>query len=228
MTFHRYAVYFLPDDDWAAFGAAWLGWDAVAGREVWPPSLPGIDLPRITRRPRRYGFHATIVPPFRLADGQTPEDLVTRLATFCAGQPPRVLAPVILSRIGRFMALTAPDQDTALRALAGAAVSAMDGCRAPPTPAEQARRRTGRLTDRQEALLTRWGYPYVMEEFRFHLTLTGPLRDEADAVESALRRALGPRLDRAMPLSALSLMGEGEDGFFRQIARVPLTGSLQV
>ena len=31
------------------------------------------------------------------------------------------------------------------------------------------------LTDRQEALLTQWGYPYVMEEFRFHITLTGAL-----------------------------------------------------
>ena len=31
------------------------------------------------------------------------------------------------------------------------------------------------LTPRQRGYLERWGYPYVMEDFRFHMTLTGRL-----------------------------------------------------
>jgi hypothetical protein len=42
-------------------------------------------------------------------------------------------------------------------------------------PAELARRRVADLTPRQDALLQRWGYPFVLEEFQFHLSLTGPL-----------------------------------------------------
>ena len=35
----------------------------------------------------------------------------------------------------------------------------------------------------QERLLEIWGYPYVLEEFRFHLTLTGHVEEEARRTE---------------------------------------------
>ena len=31
------------------------------------------------------------------------------------------------------------------------------------------------VTERQASNLDRWGYPYVFDDFRFHMTLTGPL-----------------------------------------------------
>ena len=121
------------------------------------------------------------------------------------------------------LALIAPDEHAALRRVADAAVTELDDFRASPDAAELERRRVGCLTDRQEALLNRWGYPYVMEEFRFHLTLTGPVRDP-DAVEEVLQMVLADRLETPLALDALSLCGEGEDGFFREVARFPLRG----
>jgi len=53
-----------------------------------------------------------------------------------------------------------------------------DSFRAPLTAADRARRNPSGLTPRQREYLDRWGYPYVMEEFRFHMTLTGRLAAE--------------------------------------------------
>ena len=113
----------------------------------------------------------------------------------------------------------------ALAALAAAAVARFDRFRVPSEPAELARRRAQRLTARQEALLQRWGYPHVMEEFRFHMTLTGAL-PEADlaAVEAALASVLAPLLPAPFIVDALTLLGADGEGRFHQIARVPLTG----
>ena len=104
-------------------------------------------------------------------------------------------------------------------------VARFDPFRAPPDAVELDRRRAQRLTTRQEAMLQRWGYPYVMEEFRFHMTLTGPLPPaELAAVEAALAPILAPLLPAPFPIDALTLQGEDREGRFHQIARVPLTG----
>ena len=228
MTYHRYAIYVTPrPGPLAGFGAAWLGWDLVAGAPCPHPDLPGLPRPvaEITATPRKYGFHGTIKPPFRLAAGCDAAALAEDLAAFCAGTAPVVLAGLELRRLGRFLALCPVGETAALEALAAAAVARFDRFRAPPEPAELARRRAQRLTARQEALLQRWGYPHVMEEFRFHMTLTG-LLPPADL--AAVEAALAPRLALLLPapftVEALTLLGEDGEGRFHQIARVPLAG----
>ena len=73
--------------------------------------------------------------------------------------------------------------------------------------------------------MQRWGYPYVMEEFRFHLTLTGRL-DEATAerVETALRPVMAPLLPVPFTVSSFCLFGEAADGMFHLIHRYALSG----
>ena len=70
----RQAIYFAPPagSPLARFGAAWLGWDPEAGAEVEGLPVAGLPLPReaLVAAPRRYGFHATLKPPFRLAAGR--------------------------------------------------------------------------------------------------------------------------------------------------------------
>jgi hypothetical protein len=76
----RYAIYFVPPpgSPLACFGAVWLGYDVANGAEPPQPRLPEIAperLRNITAEPRRYGFHATLKPPFSLAAGATAEEL---------------------------------------------------------------------------------------------------------------------------------------------------------
>lgn len=227
--FVRYAIYYAPPPGpLARFGADWLGWDAAAGltrdgRDFGPLPRPLADL---TETPRKYGFHGTVKPPFRLASGTTPDDLHEAAAALCSRLGPVALAGLRLARIGHFLALV-PEGDAApLSALAAEVVTALDAFRAPPTEAEIAHRRPERLSPRQRALLDRWGYPHVMEEFRFHLTLTGPLTEaEAAAVEAALAPQLARHLPRPFVIDQLCLFGEAaEDRRFRLLHRYPLSG----
>jgi putative phosphonate metabolism protein len=228
MTYHRYAIYVTPrPGPLAGFGAAWLGWDVASGTPCPHPDIPGLPRPlaEITATPRRYGFHGTIKPPFRLADGVVAGALAADLAAFCAATGPVTLDGLGLRRLGRFLALCPVGATDGLDALAAAAVARFDRFRAPPAAAELERRRAQRLTTRQDALLQRWGYPYVMEEFRFHMTLTGPLPPaHLAAVEAALAPRLAPLLPVPFTVEALTLLGEDGEGRFRQIARVPLAG----
>ncbi|WP_306112678.1 MULTISPECIES: DUF1045 domain-containing protein [unclassified Roseovarius] len=228
MSFERYAIYLLPDTGALAdFGAAWLGWDARTGEAAAPPSLPDLPMPlnEITARPRKYGFHGTIKPPFRLAPGQTEAELQTALRDFAAHQTAVSLEGVELAQLGRFLALVPVGDTSGLAALAADAVRQFDRFRAHLDDAELARRRQSRLTPQQDALLEKWGYPYIMEAFRFHLTLTGKLpKAKATALKDLLAPVLTPMLPAPFTIESLSLMGEGSDGMFREIERVPLTG----
>ena len=89
-----------------------------------------------------------------------------------------------ISRLGRFLAMTQDVQSNDVTELAASTVSYFDKFRAPLSDIDIEKRRRRRLTPQQDALMLRWGYPYVMQEFKFHMTLTGPLApNEIDAVE---------------------------------------------
>lgn len=223
--FERYAIFYTPTGGLADFGAAWLGWDSAAGLAVPHPPIAGVDVARITARPRRYGMHGTLKAPFRPGPDVTQHavkaaatDVAARLSAFDSGT-------LTLRHQNGFVALRPAHDCAALREFAGALVTAFDGFRAPLTPADIARRRTARLTERQDSQLCAWGYPFVFDDFNFHLTLTGPLpRETADDVIAALRPHLDCVLDRPLRMDAFTLMGEDGDGLFHQIHRYALTG----
>lgn len=223
MSFTRYAVYYLPPEGaLARFGAQWLGWDVAVGAAVDHPDLPGLH--DVTTTPRKYGFHGTLKPPFRLSDGTSLQDLqvaVTRLARRCA---PARCDGLALTRLGRFLALTPVGDDSGIARVAATCVSDLDAFRAPVSAAELERRRRARLSEGQDANLQRWGYPFVMEDFRFHLTLTGRLApDQLDHWTEAAKREL-PILPAPFILDAVALVGERQDGRFELLQRYALSG----
>ena len=227
--YRRYAIYYAPEPGpLADFGAAWLGWDPARGAPVAHPAIDGLPAPvaELTETPRKYGFHGTVKPPFRLAEGTDAAALHAAAQDLCAARAPVRLAGLRLSRLGRFLALTPEGDAGALAALAGTVVRDLDSFRAPLTEAEIARRRPDRLSPAQRDLLDTWGYPYVFEEFRFHLTLTGPLPDDATAaaVEAALAPVLAPILPRPFTIASLCLFGEDADGRFHLLHRYALSG----
>lgn len=214
----RYAIYYAPPAGaWADWAATWLGWDAERGREAPHPEIAG--LPRrvedLTATPRAYGFHATLKPPFRLADGQAAVALHRACAAMAAKLSPVGLDGLRLSRLGGFLALTPEGDATALAALAARCVADLDSFRAPPTEAEIARRNPDALNAHQRELLGLWGYPWVMDQFRFHMTLTGDLPEaEAEAVRAVLAPIVAPLLPRPLVIDQICLCGEDADGRF--------------
>jgi len=220
--YRRYAIYYTPPPGaFADFGAAWLGWDIARGAHV-----PTFDRPdAVTARPVRYGFHATLKPPFRLAPGATFAALDEEVARVTGRLATEQVEALTLSRLGRFLACVPADDGAALSHLAARLVRDLDGFRATPSPRELARRRASGLSPEEDANLVRWGYPYVMEAFRFHMTLTGPLDESTlNDVESRLEPVLAPILPRPFVVSNVTLAGEDEDGFFHEIHRYALSG----
>ena len=226
--FERYAVYWAPEPGpFADLTAQWLGWDAAAACTLPHPDLPGLPRPitDLTATPRKYGFHGTVKPPFRLAPGTTADALHVATARLCEKLAPVTLHGLALHTLGGFVALTPEGDQAALAALAAQVVETLDPFRAPPDAAEIARRRPDQLTDRQRDHLARWGYPYVMEDFQFHLTLTGDLPPEdAGQVAAVLDAVLRPVLPRPFRVDSLCLFGQGQDGMFRMLHRYTLTG----
>lgn len=219
----RFALYIMPEGAIGAFGAAWLGWDAGQGRALPAPAdaPPGWD--RITAEPRRYGFHATIKPPFRLSEGSSPAALHAAAAALCARLAPVACDGLHLAGLGHFLALVPEGDTTALDALAARVVAELDPFRRPATAGELARRRAAGLTPRQDAHLLRWGYPYVMEDFRAHFTLTGRLDPgERKAIADHLGRQLSGLPLRSLGIDSLCLAGEQTGGGFRLLHRYPL------
>ncbi len=185
----RYAIYLTSPRHAPLTEAArrWLGRCAFTGAET-APEAPAAANPAV---PARYGFHATMRAPFRLADGHTEAELCAAFGRFAAAEG-TIPATLEVASLGNFVALVAPDQ----RRIAGAhegALEAFESFRAPLDAAEIARRKPDRLDARGQALLDAYGYPHVLERFRFHMTLSGPVEPAAqDAVREAAAAYFAP------------------------------------
>lgn len=207
----RFAIYLTPSGRWNTIGNLWLGRDADRDRLLsrdWLAALPDtlhdaearplLSASLIddwTADPRRYGLHATLKPPFRLTMGQTVAALDAALRSLAASRTMFDL-PIRLDALRGFLAWQPSDDVVArgpLQSLADACVRELDRFRALPTEQERARRlkkggaRAQHFSAREQAHLARWGYPYVFDTFRFHITLTNRLDA---ATEQRARRVL--------------------------------------
>ena len=212
----RYAVYFTPEPSHPLTVAAqaWLGRDAFTGEAI--PArdhekLKAADVRRHTAEPRRYGFHATLVAPFQLAADVTEDDLIQSAINFVRGRVPFSIR-LATARIGSFHALAPAAPSVLLDTLAESAVDHFNGLRAPLGEAEIRRRSLGGLSMRQETYLLRYGYPYVRDEFRFHMTLTGAMPDPAPEWELALEAYFAPLIAVPILVDAITLFVEPERG----------------
>lgn len=232
----RYAIYLAPPPDSALwrFGSDVIGRDAASGAPSAPFALEGFNAERwrgMTAEPRRYGFHATIKAPFRLRENERFEDLCEAAATLAAAQAPFELRPLRISTIApgadrAFVAVTPSTRSEALARLESEVVRALDRFRAPLTEAERARRNPERLSPRQRDLLERWGYPYALEEFRAHFTLTDAITDFAP-VAAALAREFARRVaPPSLTVDALVLFAQLQPGGdFTILSRFPFRAS---
>jgi putative phosphonate metabolism protein len=176
----RFAVYFAPahESPWWNLGARWIGRDELRDAALPQEPPPGVDAARfaaLTAEARRYGLHATLKAPLRLREGASETLLCERLAALAARLRALPLGPLAPVWMDGFLALTPSQPSAALAALAAACVTELDDLRAPPTAADIARRNPDALDARGRQLLAEYGYPHVLERFRFHMTLSGQI-----------------------------------------------------
>ena len=229
--YQRYALYYAPrgQSDLGRFGNHWLGRDPVADVTLPRLAVTGLDVDEVitaTTSPTRYGFHGTLKPPFALKHGQDRSDLEAAVEILCANTAPVTCGPLTLKSIGQFLALVPTNPVAPLEKLAGTLVQGLDDFRQPEGAVAMNKRRAVGLTDRQESYLVTWGYPYVMAEFRFHLTLSNKLPSEQrDRFEASLAPMVAPLCETEFRIDDICLFGDSGAGKpFHLLRRFALSG----
>ena len=229
----RYAIYYTPANDsplWQQ-GCRWLGREATTGVFLPQPRIAQIDpdrLAELTRIPRHYGFHATVVPPFHLQDGTSEAQLVVALTDFTTRQHAFLLPSLEITQLDSFFCLRPKRFCHAMHGLAAQCLRELDRFRAPLSASEMARRKAGQLNGQQKRNLELWGYPYVLDQYRFHFTLTARLAEtkEKERIRQALGETFDPHLQEPFTCDALCLFVEPEPGQpLRCTQRFPFLGS---
>ncbi len=238
----RYALYYTPGarTPFWQLGCSWLGRDPTGAAPPPRQSVSGIAslmMTALTASACRYGFHATLKAPFRLAPGFGESHLLAMAQAFARVQQPVGLPDLQVHRVDDFLALCPTRATPHLDALAMRVVSYFDVLRAAPTADELARRRLARLSPRQDALLERWGYPFTEEEFRFHMTLTDSLKAVGDDVAHALGQAADAHFQAVtttangmdpVSIDGLSILKEAVPGApLHLLARISFSGAGQ-
>ena len=232
----RYAFYYAPrpEEGLAVAASQWLGRNADSGqsRPIKPtPLFTAERLAEITADPRLYGFHGTLKAPIALAEGVTERDLLDAAGNFATGRRSVIVPSMTLTCMSGFMALVPSQPSAELQDLADSCVIEFDEFRQPADEAELTRRRGTGLSPRQDELLLRWGYPYVLEEWRFHLTLTGRMGDDGErsAITDLLRRQFIGFIDRPLSVRDLCVFRQpGAGRPFTALARFTLGGGRRV
>ena len=222
----RVALYYapLPEDPLTRLSSVWLGRDPLTNAPVRQPDLDGIA--EITAEPRLYGFHATLKPPMRLRPNTSWTGFMAAVRDMASTIAPFDLPPLQVTDLRGFLALCETERSAPLRALADACVERLDDVRLPPTDDELARRRRASLTPEQDAMLTRWGYPYVFDTWFFHMTLTRRLTDaEKSRVLPAARAWFAPALALPRRVEDICLFTQSAPGAaFTLAERIRLRG----
>jgi putative phosphonate metabolism protein len=214
----RYAIYYTPgqDEPLARIAANWLGRDpfGAATRPVEAVGdLSAAEVAFHTASARRYGFHATLKAPFRLAPNETEASLRAALDAFAQATPPVVVPRLVIGQIDGFFALVPEAPFAPLNSFAGEVVRSFDPFRAPLTEVEIERRSPDALKPDEFRNLCQWGYPYVFDTFRFHMTLSGRVGpQESPRLRAAIDSLFADVLRQPVPVDALTLFVESEPG----------------
>ncbi len=221
----RYAIYYAPEpgSPLDAFGRSWFDSSAMS-KPVAAARLTPQRIAELSEGSRRYGFHGTLKPPFELNPATTLGSLLDAARIFARTLSPIEIPPLELAIIGKFIALTPTTQSAALEKLSAACVRAFEAFRVPLTEEQLENYKQNRLTVHQEQMLEHWGYPYVMEEFRFHISVTDRIDDptEREDVMTALETLAASVLGKPIVVRDLTVFGQaGIDEPMLAIERIP-------
>ena len=217
----RYAICFTPSpSDPLTFAAAsWLGRDIYSGREQEPPDGIKLSLQEhafYTAIPRRFGFHAKLMAPFRMVSETNEGALLRELMCFASAIAPFSLPKLEVGKLGSHFGLYISEPCEAVQNLAADIVHTFSRY---ADRSEQIKSSTTLLDGLSAAQLTnlmRWGDPFAMDEYRFQMALTGPISPPHIAkTDCAIRTVFEPLLQAEVMVANIALLiEEGVGGPF--------------
>ena len=230
-NYKRYAIYYAPieNPELDLFGKCWLGWDPYKGEETTKSDLSKLTsfkkFSSLVLTPKQYGFHGTIKAPFRLKNEYTYNDLENKVREISKQIQSFHLDKLVIKKLGNFIALT-PSKNLKVNDVSNKFVEGLDFLRDDLSEDEIKKRNPHKLSFNQKKKLFKWGYPYVFNEFKFHLTLTGKLRiEEIDNVYKYLQTILKSVNLRKIHFKSICIFGQKTDEKFYFIKKINFTHS---
>jgi hypothetical protein len=228
----RYAIYFVPpaQSNLYRYGSSVLGYDCYTNNAA---DFPGqsesaaVNWNELGEEPRRYGFHATLKAPFHLLPSHSELQLINALQNFARlGHAVHAFVPAV-RLLSDFFAVVPRDHEPGIDALAASCTTIFDAFRAPISPQERARRIALKLNDEQIRNLDRWGYPYVLSQYQFHMTLTGkiPARRRKAVLAVLLKVFRESAIEPSIAIDRIALVTQDTpDSRFRVVSEAVLGG----
>ncbi len=197
-SYERYAIYYVPhyETELAEFGKSWFGYDLSEGET--DRALHGLDMEfarQVTQKPARYGIHATLKAPFYLEENSSLEQLLEKTDRFAKKRQRFTLGKLKIGWHGNTMVLVESEKNLQVNQFASQCVLKFEDFRAPLTMKERTRRLEQNLNMHQRLMLEELGYPFVLSEFQFHITLTKNMTEEE---KRTVVPALQPELDKIL------------------------------
>ena len=234
-NYKRVAIYFLPKKNSSLenFGKNLLGRDINKKKKI---SLTRRQKYFINRgftyfdelkdyfeQPAKYGFHATLKAPFRLKRNVKTKNFYDVISHIAAQHSRFKIKGLKIVYSKKFTFITSRKPNKLLRNLENDLVKHLDTFRAELNKTEIKKRIPDSLTFKQNKYLKEWGYPFVFDQFKFHMTLMNQNNNKlSNKQKLELEKLIYKISNNVIEFNEISLLGENKNGHFEEIKRFKL------
>jgi len=234
-NYKRVAIYFLPKKNSSLenFGKNLLGRDINKKKKI---SLTRRQKYFINRgftyfdelkdyceQPAKYGFHATLKAPFRLKRNVKTKNFYDVISHIAAQHSRFKIKGLKIAYSKKFTFITSRKPNKLLINLENDLVKHLDTFRAELNKTEIKKRIPDSLTFKQNKYLKEWGYPFVFDQFKFHMTLMNQNNNKlSNKQKLELEKLIYKISNNVIEFNEISLLGENKNGHFEEIKRFKL------
>ena len=234
-NYKRVAIYFLPKKNSSLenFGKNLLGRDINKKKKI---SLTRRQKYFINRgftffdelkdyceQPAKYGFHATLKAPFRLKRNVKTKNFYDVISHIAAQHSRFKIKGLKIVYSKKFTFITSRKPNKLLINLENDLVKHLDTFRAELNKTEIKKRIPDSLTFKQNKYLKEWGYPFVFDQFKFHMTLMNQNNNKlSNKQKLELEKLIYKISNNVIEFNEISLLGENKNGHFEEIKRFKL------
>ena len=234
--YSRFAIYYAPTkgSGLEEFGKQWFGWDPLDAKFINKKqrinylnrfgikNLKNIDKNVLIAK--KYGFHGTLIPPFKLNKNYSTNTLFKKTEDIAKKFKKFKFYKFKLKIINNFYAFIQNKKNSDINKLSNRLVKELFKFRSPLTKKEIDKRNPSKLSKLQLNILYKWGYPYLMTEFNFHMTLASEVT--GNKLYSELKKIEKKKeiiLNEINNFDKIYIYGENQKGMFENLENFSLS-----
>lgn len=234
--YSRYAIFYAPpkESNLEEFGRYWFGWDPLNAKLINNKRRINylnrfgiknlINIDKNVLIAKKYGFHGTLIPPFKLNKNYSTNTLFKKTEEIAKKLKKFKFYKFKLKKINNFYAFVQNKKNNNINKLSNRLVRELFKFRSPLTKKEIDRRNPSKLSKLQLNILYKWGYPYLMSEFNFHMTLASEVTGNKLYLElKKIERNKEIILNEINNFDKIYIFGENQKGMFENLENFSLS-----